>query len=98
MRPALARRALEQSWIAEAPALLVLAAVPARTARKYGKRAPRYVQMEVGHAAQNVYLQAVALGLATVMVGAFDDAPLGRVLQLPEGEQAFGLMPVGRPR
>jgi SagB-type dehydrogenase family enzyme len=98
LREALAERALEQSWVAEAPALLVFSAFPERTARKYGGRAPRYVQIEVGHAAQNVYLQAVALGLGTVMVGAFEDAPLGRVLGLSSGEIPVSLMPVGRPR
>jgi nitroreductase len=54
--------------------------------------------MEVGHAAQNVYLQAVALDLGTVMVGAFRDRPLARVLQLPEGVEPMGVMPVGKPR
>jgi SagB-type dehydrogenase family enzyme len=98
LREALAERALEQSWVAEAPALLVFSAFPERTARKYGGRAPRYVHIEVGHAAQNVYLQAVALGLGTVVVGAFEDAPLGRVLGLSPGEIPVSLMPVGRPR
>jgi SagB-type dehydrogenase family enzyme len=98
LREGLAELALEQSWVAEAPALLVFAAVPKRTARKYGGRALRYVHIEVGHAAQNVYLQAAALGLGTVMVGAFEDAPLGRVLGLPSAERPVSLMPVGRPK
>ena len=82
LRGPLSRTALEQEWVAEAPAVLVFTAVHARTARKYGRRAPRYVHMEVGHAAQNVYLQAQALGLGTVMVGAFRDRPLHRAPRL----------------
>jgi nitroreductase len=45
---------------------------------------------------ENVYLEATALGLATVLVGAFDDARLASALELPAGEQPLGLMPVGR--
>ena len=97
-RAEIARVALAQAWIAEAPLVLAIAAVPARTARKYGERSERYVAMEVGHAAQNVYLQAVALGLGTTMVGAFHDDRVARVLDLPAGERPMGLMPIGRPR
>ncbi len=98
LRGPLAEAALEQEWVAEAPAILVLCAVYQRTARKYGRRAPRYVHMEVGHAAQNVYLQAVSLGLGTSMVGAFRDEPLARLLSLPGEVVPLGVMPVGKPR
>jgi SagB-type dehydrogenase family enzyme len=98
LRGPLAAAALEQDFVAEAPAVLVLAAVYERTARKYGGRAPRYAHMEMGHAAQNVYLQSVALGLGTCMVGAFRDAQLKRVLALPEEVEPLGLMPIGKPR
>jgi SagB-type dehydrogenase family enzyme len=92
-----ARAAFHQDWLAEAPAILVLTAIYARTERKYGERATRYVHMEVGHAAENVYLQAVALGLGTTMVGAFDDDALVRALGLPAQEKPLALLPVGYP-
>jgi SagB-type dehydrogenase family enzyme len=98
LRGQLAAAALEQDFVAEAPAILVLAAVYERTARKYARRAPRYAHMEMGHAAQNVYLQSVALGLGTCMVGAFRDAQLKRVLDLPREVAPLGLMPIGKPR
>ena len=97
-RRALARAALGQDWLGEAPAILALAGVYQRTARKYGERAARYVPMEVGHAAQNVYLQAVTLGLGTTMVGAFRDGEVSRALALPEEAKPLSLLPVGRPR
>ncbi|UCE85090.1 MAG: SagB/ThcOx family dehydrogenase [Deltaproteobacteria bacterium] len=97
-RKALSDAALEQEWVAEAPVVLVLAAVYERSAHKYGERAPRYVHIEVGHAAQNVYLQAVALELGTVMVGAFHDRALKEVLRLPSEVEPLGVMPVGKPR
>ncbi len=97
-RSAVARAALLQGWIADAPAILVLAGVTERSAGKYGDRAPRYVHMEAGHAAQNVYLQAEALGLGTCIVAAFHDGYLKRVLALPEAEAPLALLPVGTPR
>lgn len=96
-RPELARAALGQAWVGDAPAALVLAARPDRTTGKYGRRGIRYVHIEVGHAAQNVYLQAEALGLGTVMVGAFRDDQVARVLDLPAAEMPLGILPVGPP-
>jgi SagB-type dehydrogenase family enzyme len=96
-RRQLAEAALRQTWLAEAPAVVVIVAVYERTARRYGQRAERYVHMEVGHAGENLYLQAVALRLATVMVGAFDDDAVGQVLGLDGDEQPLALMPVGIP-
>ena len=98
LRDRLARAALEQSWVAEAPAILVVAAVYERTARKYGQRAPRYVHMEVGHASQNVYLQAEALGLGTCAVGAFRDRELAAALGLPPEMAPQLVLPIGWPR
>jgi SagB-type dehydrogenase family enzyme len=77
--------------------VIVAAGVPRRTAARYGARAARYVHIEAGHAGQNVYLQATALGLGTVMVGAFDDGAVGRAVGLAAGEEPLWLMPVGRP-
>jgi len=62
-----------------------------RTTAKYSARGIRYVHMEVGHAAQNVHLQGVALDLGTVAIGAFDDAGVKRVAHL--SEQPLYLLP-----
>jgi SagB-type dehydrogenase family enzyme len=98
VRKQLGRDALSQSAVVDAPATLAFAAVFARTTRKYGERGRRYVYMEVGHAAENVYLQATALGLGTVVIGAFDDAAVRDTLGMRADEAALYLMPVGRPR
>jgi SagB-type dehydrogenase family enzyme len=98
LRRELARTALEQDWVARAPAILVFGAVYQRSRSKYGSRAARYVHMEAGHAAQNVYLQAEAAGLGTVMVGAFRDQPLARLLELPPDVEPLGVMPFGSPQ
>ena len=92
----LAAAALGQASVRAAPAVLVIAAVYQRTAQKYAARAQRYVHIEVGHVAQNVYLQATASGLGTVLVGAFDDLASRDVLGLPADHVPLGLMPFGR--
>ncbi len=78
--------------------MLVITGVYQRSAKKYGDRARRYTRIETGHAAQNVYLQATALGLGTVIVGAFQDAEVQEVLGLPEDHAPLALMPVGHLR
>lgn len=89
--------ALRQSAIRSAPVTLVIAGVVARTAAKYGDRAERYVHMEVGAASENVWLQAQALGLGAVFIGAFRDEEVRRILDLPEDHHVYGIMPLGRP-
>ena len=95
-RSHLASGALDQSCIRDGAAVVVFAAVHERTTKKYGQRGMRYVHMEVGHAAQNVYLQAVSLNLGTVVVGAFDDNDVRKTMGMPKEEQPLCLMPVGR--
>lgn len=97
-RRALAAAALSQDWIGQAPAAVVIAAVYARTEARYGERAARYVHFEAGCAAENLALQAAALGLGTVVVGAFDDREVAAVAGLEADEQPLAILPVGRPR
>ncbi len=93
----LASAALHQRWIENAPAIIAVAAVPDRTARKYGARAQRYVNIEAGHAAQSVCLQAVSLGLGAAVVAAFTDDRVKQVLDLGDEEVPILLVTVGRP-
>jgi len=95
-REELCQAALSQSSVKGAAAVIVFTAVYERTTGKYGERGIRYVQMEVGHAAQNVYLQAVSLNLGTVTIGAFDDEKVKKIVQMAEEEKPLYIMPVGR--
>jgi SagB-type dehydrogenase family enzyme len=88
--------ALRQSPVKDAAIVFVISAVYERTTGKYGQRGIRYVHMEVGHAAQNVYLQAESLDLGTVFIGAFHEDEVKAILQMSEEETPLGLMPVGR--
>ncbi len=96
VRAELCAAALDQEFIEDGAAVLVFAAVYERTTGKYGERGVRYVHMEVGHAAQNVYLQAVSLGLGTVVIGAFHDDEVEKLLQMQDDERVLCIMPVGR--
>lgn len=96
-RDALSDAALSQRWVRDASAVLVLAADPRPTEESYGDRARRYVDMEAGAAAENIYLQATSCGLGTAAVGAFRDDRVRELLGLPETHRPLLLMPVGRP-
>ncbi len=95
-RDGLCGAALGQPSIKRAAAVLVIAAVFERTTAKYGERGIRYVHMESGHSAQNVCLQAVPLGLGTVVIGAFRDEEVKKVLDLEDMERPLYILPVGR--
>jgi len=95
LRAAIASAAWGQEFIQAAPLTLAFAAEFPRTTNRYGKRGVRYVYMEAGHAAQNVHLQAEALGLGSVAVGAFDDAAVSKVLSLPRNLEPLYMVVVG---
>lgn len=95
-RADLAKAAVGQSWVEKAAIDIVITGVYERTTQKYGERGIRYVHIEVGHAAQNVCLQATAMGLGAVTVGAFYDDQVGKILNLLEGEQPLYIIPIGR--
>ena len=97
VRQTLARLSLGQMFIAEAPLSLLITAEYERTTKKYGDRGVRYVHMEAGHAGQNVYLQAEALGLGTVTIGAFQDEEISQALNLPRNYKPLYVMPIGHP-
>ncbi len=87
-----------QVYVRTAPACIVIAASSARMARVYGKRGEqRYLHMDAGHSAQNVYLAACSLSLGTVEVGAFVDERVKSVLGLDNDESPLLIMPVGHP-
>ncbi len=99
VRSALYEAALHQEPVRSAPAVFIISALFERTAQKYGQeQSPRYVHLEAGHAAQNLLLEAVVLGLGAVPIGAFDDEEVQKALGLPPNHEPLYLIPVGRPR
>lgn len=98
IRQELSHAALDQDAVRNAAAVIVISAVYERTAVKYKSRSTRYVHMEVGHASENVFLQAVALDLGTVVVGAFQDDEVKKIVGLKDEEAPLYLMPVGKAK
>jgi len=94
-RPSLVRASLGQSYIGEAPLVIVICGNFRITEAKYGQRSYRYVNMEVGHVAENIHLQAVALGLVSLPIGAFWDDVVAKALELPDTQDPFYIVPVG---
>lgn len=95
-RQQLTQACLGQAMVAQAPASIVIAADYPRATRRYGPRGEtRYVPMDVGAVGQNVHLQAEALDLGTVIIGAFRDEAVKEVIGLKDEEPLY-VMPLGR--
>jgi len=95
LRSELAVSSLGQVAINQASVNIVICAVYSRLTSKYGQRGIRYVHIEVGHIAQNIHLQAVALGLGSVPIGAFNDEEVKKILFLPANHEPLYIIPVG---
>lgn len=96
-RKGLARAAIDQNFIAEAPAVLVVCANFSRVV-KYGRRGrDLYSVQDASAAIQNFLLAAHDAGYATVWVGAFDEDDVSRLLGLPGHVRPVALIPIGRP-
>jgi len=98
LRKELSIAALGQEWVRDAAVDIVITANFAKTTRVYGQRGVRYVYMEAGHAGQNIYLEAAALGLGTVVVGAFYDEEVQKIIGAPPNEKPLYIVPVGVPK
>jgi SagB-type dehydrogenase family enzyme len=95
-RRALFDAAASQTCVRDAPASIVYSAVFSRNTDKYGDRGrERYVCMDIGHSAENVYLQCGSLGLGTCAIGAFHDDSLKLVVGMTKTEEPLYIMPVG---
>lgn len=94
LRKKIAQAALDQMFIANAGMVIVITAIFENTTARYGERGIRYVYNEVGHCAQNIHLEAVALGLGSVPIGAYHDAELKQLLELDKKEPLY-IIPVG---
>ncbi len=92
----LSAASLDQPCVRDAAIIIILTAIYERTTERYGDRGRMYVHMDVGHAAENVLLQATALGLGGVPVGAFRTRTVAQLLGLPESEIPLYLLPLGR--
>ena len=94
-RAAVARASLHQSWMTQAPVMVVITGEYRRCAARYGERGVRYTHMEAGNVSQNLFLAAETLGLGAGIVGAFEDKVLAQAAQLPPAHEPLLVMPVG---
>ncbi len=91
----LANASWDQQFIAEAYLNIIICAIFERTTQRYGQRGVRYVYIEVGHCAQNIHLEAVALGLCSVPIGAYEDNKVKQVLELKKNIEPLYIIPIG---
>lgn len=94
----LAEAALSQSFIEEAPVVIVVCADEVRSSQGYGFRGKTlYCIQDTAAAVQNIHLAAYAVGLGTCWVGAFREEKVREILNIPEGVRPVALIPVGYP-
>lgn len=92
------KASLEQEMVRDAGAVFILSAIFDRMRSKYGERGYRYTYMEAGNISQNIYLQATSLGLGSVVVGAFIDDHINKLIGIDGKKEAvIAIHPVGRP-
>ncbi len=96
-RTALGRACLFQKWVSQAPVSIVFTAVYRRTTARYGDRGEMFVHMEAGHAAQNIHLMAVSMGLGSVPVGAFHQGQIDSILGTSDDEIPLYVISIGHP-
>jgi SagB-type dehydrogenase family enzyme len=98
-RSELSKAALGQEMFQVAPVSVLYTAVFERTTRKYGSRGrQRYVWMDSGHSAQNLYLQAYALKLVMCVSGAFSDSKIRGVFGISAEEEPVYLVVIGHKK
>lgn len=96
-RKELLKASLDQEMVRDAGAVFILSAIFDRVRSKYGERGYRYTYMEAGHISQNIYLQATSLGLGSVVVGAFIDDDINRLIGIDGRKEAvIAIQPVGK--
>jgi len=98
LRGALSEAARGQESLKTAPLDIVIVEVKSRVPTGFAGKGERFVNIEAGHVGENIHLQAVALGLGSVTVGAADDKQTAQALNLPEGETPLYMIPVGYPK
>lgn len=95
LRSKLKAASLNQGYVEKAPLVIIICAIYERVTSRYGERGKMYTDVEVGHAAQNIHLEAVSLGLASVPVGAFSESEVSKILKLQGKEKAIYIIPIG---
>jgi len=88
--------ALNQEFIKESAIIFIYTAITSKTTSRYGERGLRYIYMEAGHAAQNIYLQSVSLKIGVVVIGAFKDQEIKKIMNLKEDEIPLYIIPAGK--
>ncbi|MGI0061516.1 MAG: nitroreductase family protein [Nitrosotalea sp.] len=87
--------AKDQTFVAQAPLLLVFCTNPSRSVERFGERSQLFSVQDATIATAYAQLTAHVLGLSTVWVGAFDEKKVSDILKLPTGQKPIAILPIG---
>lgn len=97
LRNAVFTSSFNQRVVQKAPCTFIITGNSKKAEAKYRNRGERFTLIETGHIAQNIHLQAVSLGLGSVPIGVMDTKAIAQILKLPENNEVFYMIPVGKP-
>ncbi|SMH71192.1 nitroreductase family protein [Candidatus Nitrosotalea okcheonensis] len=95
MKEKLVSAAKDQTFVAQAPLLLIFCANPSRSVERFGERSQLFSVQDATIAAAYAQLTSHALGLSTVWIGAFDEKQVSEILDIPKGQRPIAILPIG---
>lgn len=95
MKERLVSAAKDQTFIAQAPLVLIFCANSSRSVERFGERSQLFSVQDATIAAAYAQLTVHSLGLSTVWIGAFDEKKVSEILQLPQAQRPVAILPIG---
>jgi len=87
-----------QSFISDAPWVLVICANKERSAERYDERGRKLYSIQDATAAiENMLLAVVDMGYSSCWIGAFEEDKVKEQFDIPKGVRPVALLPIGRP-
>jgi len=96
LKQRLVEASVRQTFIAEAPVVIVACGFPDRCYSRMGNYMKSW-SVDVAIAIEHLILQAQEEGLGTCWIGAFEETDVKSLLGIPEGVRVLALIPLGYP-
>jgi nitroreductase len=97
LKDKLALAAGNQIFLARAPVVFVICAVPQESAERYGERGlTLYSLQDTAALVQTLLLAVHFLGYGSCWIGAFNESEVVNILKIPQGIRPIAILPIGK--